>query len=358
LEDKNWRGNISFKESHNLRMCEEEDEEEDEEEVRHEKSVLDKKYEKSLNKRRIKADKLLLRTNCGISEDDEEFEPRADLLKALTRSVHAQSRIELRDVEKERILGALNSPHLTRGFHCLSTIRTKQLTLKGEICIMEGSLLRLRYKDSGHETEVPQDGSLIDCFLFRPDRTLVEDSPPGTVFRVLIEFSKTRRVRTLVVEESNGVRMKLKFVVVSKKKILYGNPDNPNRIILVVDPSFTTIITVIRPAENREVCSVPVEWEDAIKLTSLTQTSPEQHIVYVPSPALPQLFPRKKHIEENTYTCIQIEDNVPTQGLSKISIVACPGSVSIDGNELAIALDEVKDISEFDHYERKLQRMF
>lgn len=318
----------------------------------------DKKYENFLEKRRKKQEKFLLRTRFGILEDDEEFQPDGNLLKSLTPSIHAQSRIQLRDIERERLLGALNSPHLIRTFHCLSSVHTKQLTVKGELCILADSLLRLRYKDSdGHEFEVPQDTSLINCFLFLPDRSLIEESPVGAIFPVLIEFTPNNKVRTLVLDENNRTRMKQKFITVSKKRILYGNPDNPNRIALVVDPNFTTIITIIRYIENSEVCSVPDTWKNAIELTRLTEKTPEQHILFAPFTAVKHLFRRKKQIEKDTSTRIHIQKKLPTEGVSKVTIATCPDSVSTGTVDLECAVNDVKDILQFDDYERKLQRM-
>jgi len=201
-------------------------------------------------------------------------------------------------------------------------------------------------------------------FHYPRDLTEVEEAEAGVSFPVLIHLTKFGQIRTLILDEPNAARMNAKFKHVCVKKVLYGRPDNPDRIVLVVDHTFTTLITVIRCERNPSSWKIPASWQNALEITQM-QTSMDKGVVYVPT-----VFARKlsastrAKVADETQTVIQIER--ASTDLSKISVSSLASTLPANSlqqpqsNGLVLpvisvneALDQIKDITEFTDYEKK-----
>lgn len=93
----------------------------------------------------------------------------------------------------------------------------------------------------------------------------VEEAEAGVSFPVLIHLTNSGQVRTLIIDEPNTFRMNALFKHVCVKKGLYGRPDNPDRIVLVVNHNFTALITVIRCDRNPSNWKIPASWQKALE---------------------------------------------------------------------------------------------
>lgn len=208
------------------------------------------RFEQYLKNRRAARDRRLLRS-CGIYSLDKEFEPQSKDFAKLSLSIHANERVQLRQVEKERILGAMKSPHLTRCFHSLSSLFNHQLTYDGMIR-KEGAkvLVRVNISDNDTEEKFEEHEISVKSLMHRlkacGDRAIINNAKDGDLFYAFIDKSGDR-IHTIIILENRESKMDLKFQDVCHKKILYGSPLNPDRIILVVTSDFSTVVTVIRP---------------------------------------------------------------------------------------------------------------